>query len=159
MHLLERQDQLEALNRSFQEARRASGKLVLIAGEAGLGKSALVERFVSEHRREACTFWGACDALATPRALAPVYEIAAQTAILTGRTPREEGSRDLLFRCLLEDLARPERSCVAVLEDARRRIARHRRSQTPARARCKGRAPRAARYHTGKSTGPDFQGN
>jgi DNA-binding CsgD family transcriptional regulator len=118
MHLLERQDQLEALNRSFQEARRASGKLVLIAGEAGLGKSALVERFVSEHRREACTFWGACDALATPRALAPVYEIAAQTAILTGRMPREEGSRDLLFRCLLEDLARPERSCVAVLEDA-----------------------------------------
>jgi DNA-binding CsgD family transcriptional regulator/tetratricopeptide (TPR) repeat protein len=117
MHLLERQDQLEALNRCFQEARRASGKLVLIAGEAGFGKSSLVERFVSEHRRDACMLWGACDALATPRALAPVHEIAAQTAILAGRAPREEGSRDWLFRSLLEDLARPERCCVAVLED------------------------------------------
>jgi ATP/maltotriose-dependent transcriptional regulator MalT len=117
MHLLERQDQLEALNRCFQEARGASGKLVLIAGEAGFGKSSLVERFVSEHRRDACALWGACDALATPRALAPIHEIAAQTASFTGRAVREEGSRDWLFRSLLEDLARPERTCVAVLED------------------------------------------
>ena len=59
MHLLERQDQLEVLNRCFQNARGASGKLVLIAGEAGFGKSSLVERFVSEHRRDACALRGA----------------------------------------------------------------------------------------------------
>jgi len=73
MHLLERQEQFEQLNRCFQEARRASGKLVFIAGEAGVGKSSLVERFVADHRRDARTLWGACDALSTPRALAPVY--------------------------------------------------------------------------------------
>ncbi|MFY9837245.1 MAG: AAA family ATPase, partial [Xanthobacteraceae bacterium] len=61
MHLLERQDQLGVLNRCFQEARKASGSLVLIAGEAGIGKSSLVERFASEHRRDAFTLWGACD--------------------------------------------------------------------------------------------------
>ena len=118
MHLLERHDQLATLNRCLQEARQASGKLVLIAGEAGLGKSALVERFASEHRRDACILWGACDALATPRALAPVHEIAAQSAIFSGRAPREDGSRDWLFKTLLADLAHPERFCVAVLEDA-----------------------------------------
>src|ERR1700722_18848611 len=117
MHLLERQDQLEVLNQCFQQARGASGKLVLIAGEAGFGKSSLVERFVSEHRREAWILWGACDALATPRALAAVYEIAAQTAIFSGRSVREDGPRDWLFRSLLEDLARPERAAVVVLED------------------------------------------
>ena len=117
MHLLERQDQLEVLNRCFQEARGASGKLVLIAGEAGFGKSSLVERFVSEHRRDACILHGSCDALATPRALAPIHEIAAQTAIFTGRAAREDGSRDWLFQSLLEDLARPERTSVVVLED------------------------------------------
>ena len=117
MHLLERQDQLEVLNRCFQEARRASGRLVFIAGEAGIGKSSLVERFASEHRRDASTLWGACDALATPRALAPVHEIAAQTAIYAGRAAWEEGSRDWLFRSLFEDLARPERTYVVVLED------------------------------------------
>jgi predicted ATPase len=56
MHLLERKEQLEALNWCFQEARTASGKLVLLAGEAGLGKSSLVEQFVSEHRRAARRF-------------------------------------------------------------------------------------------------------
>ena len=118
MHLLERQAQLEELNRCLQEARAACGKLVLLAGEAGIGKSSLVERFVSEHRRDARTLWGACDALSTPRALAPVHEIAAQTAGAAGRAACDDDeSRDWLFRVLLEDLARPERACMVVLED------------------------------------------
>jgi predicted ATPase len=117
MHLLERQEQLETLNRCFQEARAASGKLILIAGEAGLGKSSLVERFVSEHRRDARTLWGACDGLATPRALAPVHEIAAQTSLVGGGVTHDDKSRDWLFRVVLEDLARPERVCLVVLED------------------------------------------
>jgi DNA-binding CsgD family transcriptional regulator/tetratricopeptide (TPR) repeat protein len=117
MHLLERQAQLEQLNRCFQEARAACGKLVLVAGGAGLGKSSLLERFVSEHRRDARTLWGSCDALSTPRALAPVYEIAAQTSVLAGRSASDDDPRDWLFRSLLQDLSRPEQACVAVLED------------------------------------------
>ena len=87
MPLLERQEQLETLTRCLDQARTGSGKLVLIAGEAGRGKSSLVEQFVSAHRGEMCILWGACDALDTPRALGPVHEIAAQTqmrADLTG---------------------------------------------------------------------------
>ncbi len=117
MHLLERHKQLEELNRCLQEARTACGKLILVAGEAGIGKSSLIEHFVSEHRRDARALWGACDALSTPRALAPVHEIAAQTAALGGRAEREEASRDWLFRVLLEDLARPEHASIVVLED------------------------------------------
>lgn len=117
MHLLERKGQLEELNRCVQDARAGCGKLVLLAGGAGLGKSSLVETFVSEHRRDARTLWGSCDALSTPRALAPVYEIAAQTDGIAERVTRDEESRDGLFRDLLEDLARPERVCLAVLED------------------------------------------
>jgi DNA-binding CsgD family transcriptional regulator len=117
MHLLERQEQLEQFNRCFREARAATGKVVLISGEAGVGKSSLVERFVSEHRRDARILWGACDALSTPRALAPVYEVAAQTSVLTGRGVRDDQARDSLFRALLEDLVRPERVSVVVLED------------------------------------------
>ena len=36
MHLLERQHQLQALNRCSEEARATCGKLVLVAGEARL---------------------------------------------------------------------------------------------------------------------------
>jgi ATP/maltotriose-dependent transcriptional regulator MalT len=117
MHLLERHKQLEELNRCFSEARAGSGKLVLVAAEAGIGKSTLVERFVSERRREARALWGACDGLSTPPALAPVYEIAAQTRMLHGRAGREEESRERLFRMLLDDFAQPEPTCIVVLED------------------------------------------
>jgi len=117
MHLLERQTQLDELARCFQEARKGCGKLVLISAEAGLGKSSLVERFVSEHRRDARTLWGACDALSTPRALAPVHEIAAQTAQFGSQLTRDSESGERLFGILLEELARPERVSLVVLED------------------------------------------
>jgi DNA-binding CsgD family transcriptional regulator len=117
MHLLERQPQLDKLHRCFQEIRTAGGKLVLIAAEAGFGKSALIERFALEHRHDARTLWGACDALATPRPLAPVHEIAAQTSAFAGRGVGDDGSRDGLFRALFEELARPEHPSLVVLED------------------------------------------
>jgi len=117
MQLLERQQQLEALDSCLQEARAGSGKLVLISGEAGLGKSSLVEQFVLAHGREICTLWGACDALATPRALGPIHEIAAQTRLPADQWARADESRDRLFRALLAELRRPEGVCVMVLED------------------------------------------
>ena len=117
MHLLERKEQLEALNRCVEAARAGCGKLVLLAGGAGLGKSSLVEQFVSEHRRNARTLWGACDGLSTPRALGPVHEIAAQTSGPAERATHDVAPRDWLFRLLLEDLAQPEGACLVVLED------------------------------------------
>jgi DNA-binding CsgD family transcriptional regulator len=117
MHLLERHKQLEELTRCLQEARAGCGKLVLVAAEAGLGKSALVERFVAEHRRDARALWGFCDALSTPRPLAPVHEIAAQAAGIGERLRRDEDAREHLFRALLEDFMRPGRVSIVVLED------------------------------------------
>jgi DNA-binding CsgD family transcriptional regulator/tetratricopeptide (TPR) repeat protein len=115
--LLERQEQLDTLNRLLRDARAECGRLVLIAGEAGLGKSSLVEHFAAEHRRDARTLWGACDALETPRALGPVHELAAQlpgAAIDAGGVPH---SRERLFRALFEEFSRPGQPCLAVLED------------------------------------------
>jgi hypothetical protein len=46
--LLEREAQLAALASYAGEARKAQGRLVLVAGEAGVGKSALVEQLQRE---------------------------------------------------------------------------------------------------------------
>jgi predicted ATPase len=43
------------------------GRLVLVGGEAGVGKTALVREFAEDRR----ALWGACDPLQTPRALGP----------------------------------------------------------------------------------------
>jgi DNA-binding CsgD family transcriptional regulator len=117
MHLLERQEQLAALNRCLADARAASGKLVLITGEAGFGKSSLVEQFVSGLKHQERVLWGACDALDTPRALGPVHEIAAQTPIFDGHISLPNESRDWLFGALFAFLARAEHPTVVVLED------------------------------------------
>jgi DNA-binding CsgD family transcriptional regulator/tetratricopeptide (TPR) repeat protein len=117
MHLFERQPYLERLKQCLERARAGAGKVVLVAGEAGIGKSSLVEQFVSEHRRDVRTLWGACDALATPRVLAPVHEIAAQTLGKSGGVPGNDQTLDRLFRALFEDLAQPGRASIVVLED------------------------------------------
>jgi DNA-binding CsgD family transcriptional regulator len=117
MHLLERQQQLETLTENFSEARAGSGKFILIAGEAGLGKSSLVEQFIADTRRHARILWGACDALDTPRALGPVHEIAAQISALDGHIAQAQESRDWIFGALLAQLMPPQRAAVVVLED------------------------------------------
>ena len=50
MPLLEREAQLAALASYAGEARKAQGRLVLVAGEAGVGKSALVEQLQRDTR-------------------------------------------------------------------------------------------------------------
>jgi DNA-binding CsgD family transcriptional regulator/tetratricopeptide (TPR) repeat protein len=75
--LLERAHQLEALDElSHGVAAGHSGRLVLVAGEAGVGKTAFVRQFCDEHEPSARVLWGACDALFTPGALGPLLEVA-----------------------------------------------------------------------------------
>jgi predicted ATPase len=55
------------------------GRLVLVRGETGVGKSAVVRRFCDELSSPTRVLWGACDALFTPRALGPFVDIARVT--------------------------------------------------------------------------------
>jgi hypothetical protein len=68
MGLLERGSSLASLAGYAREARQGDGRLVLVAGEAGVGKSALVEQFQCD-LPNARWSWGACDGLFTPRPL------------------------------------------------------------------------------------------
>jgi hypothetical protein len=63
--LLERESSLASLAEYAREARRGEGRPVLVAGEAGVGKSALAERFAREFP-DARWSWGGCDGLFTP---------------------------------------------------------------------------------------------
>ena len=75
MPLLERETQLASLGEYARDAQQGDGRLVLIGGEAGVGKSALVEQ-VHRGLPGAAWAWGACDGLFTPRPLGPLYDIA-----------------------------------------------------------------------------------
>ncbi|HEY1317465.1 MAG TPA: AAA family ATPase, partial [Gaiella sp.] len=69
--LLERDDVLAQLLEAYARAASGNGRLVLVAGEAGIGKTALVRRFCDELEASATALRGGCDPLLTPRPLGP----------------------------------------------------------------------------------------
>jgi predicted ATPase len=78
--LLERTRELSVLDECFEAAQSSSrGRLVLVGGEAGVGKTALLRRFCEECRDSARILWGACDPLFTPRPLGPLLAVAEGT--------------------------------------------------------------------------------
>src|SRR5260221_13753220 len=117
MDLLERETQLEALAGALAEAAGGAGRVVLVHGEAGIGKTSLVECFTAEHANAARMLWGTCDALFTPRPLGPLYDMAQQTSgHLLGLLNNAETNRAALFSAVLGELqAGPT---LVVIEDA-----------------------------------------
>src|SRR5580693_3655052 len=114
MLLLERERCLAELTEWFGEVTQRGGCIALVGGEAGIGKTSLVEEF-SRQTRAARVLWGACDALSTPRPLGPLHDIARQTrgALLTAVT--SGASRDVLFGAALDELERTD--ALVIFED------------------------------------------
>lgn len=78
MELLERAPHMAELNAGLAEAILGSGCLALVSGEAGIGKTTLLEQFANQHRDGTRVLWGKCDALFTPRPLGPLHDMALQ---------------------------------------------------------------------------------
>jgi DNA-binding CsgD family transcriptional regulator len=92
--LLERKTALETLAEFAGQARSGEGRLVLLEGEAGVGKSALLEHFTSG-LADSRVLPGACDGMFTPRPLGPLFDIAQQVhgrlhALCRASAAREE---------------------------------------------------------------------
>lgn len=116
MELLERESFLQTLAEYAGEAKQGDGRLVLVSGESGIGKTALVEMF--QHRAKGARWlWGACDALLTPRPLGPVFDVAAQVGGHLGDLCRRGAQRDQLFAGFLAEIDSPGALTVAVVED------------------------------------------
>lgn len=116
VRFLERETQVAALLGYAAEAETGLGRLVLIEGEAGVGKSTLLEQ-VEQRLPSATWFWGACDGLSTPRPLAPLREIAHDVGGALLAACREDDSREELFISLLDELHDRETLTVLVFED------------------------------------------
>ena len=75
MELLEREQFISVLGELFEKVKTECGYVVSISGEAGIGKTSLVEFFTSKFEGQAKILWGSCDDLFTPRPLAPLYPL------------------------------------------------------------------------------------
>src|SRR4051794_9444486 len=115
MRLLEREHPLDVLADRAQRAAAGRGSVVLVAGEAGVGKTVLLRTLVERLRSTTPPLWGMCDSLSTPRPLGPLRDVAEELgspvpALLRGPAVQHE-----VFAAVLDALrARPR---VFVVED------------------------------------------
>ena len=116
--LLERDAERAELSRLLESARSGEGRIALVYGEAGIGKTALVTELARIHARDVRLFWGACDPLSTPRPLAPLLDIAWTQGggQLAGRIAAG-ASREAIFQAFFEELRSPKPPAIVVIED------------------------------------------
>jgi DNA-binding CsgD family transcriptional regulator len=107
--LIERDGVLTALSEHLAMATRGQGRVVLLPGEAGVGKTAVLERFVGRASPMVEVLRGWCDPLSTPRPLGPWMDIApglaAEAQEEFERTAGWAGGISALFRAVLQALA------------------------------------------------------
>ena len=117
MDLVEREPELRALHGHLRRVASGTGHTVLLGGEAGIGKTSLLQA-LAEQRGDAVLWWGACDDLQTPHPFTPLHDIARSADVSFRAVLLEVGSRASLFEAVLAELQRSRQPVLVVIEDA-----------------------------------------
>lgn len=115
--LLEREGELQQLRGLLATASFGAGQVVLVEGEAGVGKTSLLRAFLASLPPDAAVWHGRCDPLATPRPFAPLHDIAAVAGGPLGSLLEEEAPPFDVSRAVLEGLRASGSTRVVVVED------------------------------------------
>ena len=115
MSLLERDSAQEAAAGYLAEAVTGHGRLVFVAGEAGVGKTVFVDSVVASAGATVSVALGACDGSATPAPLGPLREMLPD---LPADVWPDGADRHEVFTRLSEALRDPVRPFLVVIEDA-----------------------------------------
>ncbi|MFJ1970144.1 ATP-binding protein [Streptomyces sp. NPDC087903] len=115
--ILEREFELVRLAAAAQEAADGAGSVVLVFGEAGIGKSSLVRAMPERLPGETRVLVGECDDLATRRPLGPFRDLVGSVGSELARAVMEGGDRNRVYEALLDELARTPHPAVLVVED------------------------------------------
>lgn len=118
MRVLERTDDLHRLDALLRQAVEGEGALMLLGGEAGVGKTTFAHLLCKQVSERARVLTGACDPLSTPRPLGPLLDIAAALGggvdrLVVAGTPRAD-----LFGTVLAALGAGSRPTLLIVEDA-----------------------------------------
>lgn len=117
MELIEREDFFTMLQTQIKNIEEGEGHCIFISGEAGLGKTALVKAFCKEQKTNCTIYHGSCDALFTPRPLAPLYDIMWQIKSDPWPNSNTLEERSALFAGFFRELKNQKEKTLIVFED------------------------------------------
>jgi DNA-binding CsgD family transcriptional regulator len=115
--LLEREHELAELAAAVRDATQGAGCVVLISGEAGIGKSSLVEAARGVLPGNGRLLVGFCDDLATSRTLGPFRDLVGVVGTELTRALRDGGDRDRVLDAMYGELDWPQRPTILAIED------------------------------------------
>src|SRR6266508_4172084 len=115
VRLLERDAELGRLRETLRRAGQGRGSVVLVSGEAGIGKTSLVRAFAEHARARARVLIGVCDDLVPPRTLGPFRDMARGGDGPLAEAAASAAERDAVFGAVYQELS--DRSTVMIVED------------------------------------------
>jgi DNA-binding CsgD family transcriptional regulator len=117
MELVERGAFLNKLLSEFEKVSGGEGHCVFVYGDAGIGKTSLIKAFCTEVKDRCNIYQGTCDALFTPRPLAPLYDIVIQLKSDFYDDNYNVADRSAFFTSVFQLLKNEKETSVVVFED------------------------------------------
>ncbi|PSR52172.1 hypothetical protein AHMF7605_00865 [Adhaeribacter arboris] len=121
MELIERTSYLALLQTQFDKMANGEGHSIFVSGEAGIGKTSLIKAFCKERKADCSIYQGVCDALFTPRPLAPLYDIIWQIKRELWESNNDHADRSSdrtgLFTRVFQELSTAKDPIIIVFED------------------------------------------
>jgi DNA-binding CsgD family transcriptional regulator/tetratricopeptide (TPR) repeat protein len=115
--LLERDGPLAALIQARARAAKGHGSVVVVSGEPGIGKTALMAHFAEEVGEGARVLWGTCDDLSIPRPLGPIRDLEGTVSAKLAEAAVSSNDFHHVPDLLLEELDARPAPTVLVIED------------------------------------------
>ncbi len=115
--LVEREQAVQELLGLAKAAGRGRGAIALVGGEAGIGKTSLLEEMRLRASADSTVIWGGCDALFTPRALGPIHDMALALGNEVTQLLADGGQSSQLFAAVLRHIEASREPTILVFED------------------------------------------
>ena len=117
MQILEREDQLAQLTACFERSLRGQGTCTLISGEAGAGKTTLIQRFAAALPADIPQLVAGCEALFSPRPLGPLIDLSDELPPALSHAMREGHIYNSLYPEFLAYLRKAPTPKLVAIED------------------------------------------
>ncbi len=116
---LERKHHLELLLDIAGKVERTRGQIILVNGEAGIGKTTYLTTARDQLENSMTVRWGACDPLTTPRILGPLHDMYSQFGTQVQQQLTETSpSFAQLSRSVVTELENDHKASLMIIEDA-----------------------------------------